>query len=306
MDVQTIPGTLLGSRPARRLTALIRPSLSARSPLVTADRAGFARQYGPWALVAGASEGIGAAWADYAASQGLSLILVARDPDKLDQKRRQLVADFGVDVLTISQDLADPDTLDHITAAVGERQVGLIVYNAALATVGGFFENGLDFERQRLNVNCANPFALAFHYGQQMKQRRRGGIVIMSSGIGLIGSPYYTHYAATKAYDIVLAEGLWFELQADNVHVLGCLAGLTSSPSVADSLETARERGEFIMTPAEVVDEAIRHLGKNPSVLVGAPNRRKLMLITRLLPRALGVREIGKHALANFLDGVRP
>jgi short-subunit dehydrogenase len=111
----------------------------------------------------------------------------------------------------------------------------------------------------------------------------------MSSGTGLIGSPYYTHYAATKAYDINLAEGLWFELQPDNVHVLSCIAGLTSSPRVVDALDVARARGDFIMFPAEVVDEAVEHLGTCPSVIVGAPNRRKMLIVTLLLPRADGV-----------------
>ena len=233
-------------------------------------------------------------------------MLVARNVEKLESKRRELATRFGVDVLVVSQDLAEPDAMERIVATVGDREVGLLVYNAGLASVGSFFENGVEYERQRLNINCGSPLALAFHFGEKMKRRRRGGIVIMSSGTGLIGSPYYTHYGATKAYDISLAEGLWFELQHDNVHVLSCIAGLTSSPGVTQSLEGARARGEFIMTPAEVVDEAVEHLGKRPSVIVGAPNRRKMLLVTRLLPRAIGIREIGKHALENFLDGVRP
>ena len=245
----------------------------------------FARQYGPGALIAGASEGIGGAWADRAASEGLSVVLVARNGEKLQSKRKELVTRFGVEVLVISQDLAAPDAMERIVAAVEDREIGFLAYNAGLASVGSFFENGLEYERQRLNINCGSPLALLFHYGENMK-RRRGGIVIMSSGTGLIGSPYYTHYGATKAYNIVLAEGLWLELQHDNVHVLSCIAGLTSSPGVTESLEIARARGEFIMTPAEVVDEAVQHLGKSPSVIVGAPNRRKMFLVMRLLPRA--------------------
>jgi short-subunit dehydrogenase len=175
------------------------------------------------------------------------------------------VTRFGVEVLVISQDLAAPDAMERIVAAVEDREIGFLVYNAGLASVGSFFENGLEYERQRLNINCGSPLALVFQYGEKIKKRRRGGIVIMSSGTGLIGSPYYTHYGATKAYDIVLAEGLWFELQHDNVHVLSCIAGLTSSPGVTESLEIARARGEFIMMPAEVVDEAVQHLGKSLS-----------------------------------------
>jgi uncharacterized protein len=216
------------------------------------------------------------------------------------------VTTFGVDVLVISQDLGVADAAENIIAAVADREIGLLVYNAALATVGGFFANNLEFERQRLNVNVCNPFELTYHYGALMKARRHGGIVIMSSGTGLIGSPYYTHYGATKAYDTILAEGLWYELKPDNVHVLACMAGLTSSPGVTDALDVARARGDLINTPEENVEEAIRSLGKRPSMQVGAPNRRMMFVVTRLLPRPLGIREIGKHALNNFLDGVRP
>lgn len=276
------------------------------SPLVRRPPKNFAGQYGPWALIAGASEGIGGAWADYAASQGLSVAIVARDPEKLEKKRQELVSRFWVEVLAISQELGATDAADNIIAAVGDREIGFLVYNAALATVGGFWANDLEFELQRINVNCVSPFGLAYHYGKLMKERRRGGIVIMASGTGLIGSPYYTHYGATKAYDIILAEGLWYELKPDNVHVLACMAGLTSSPGVTDALDVARARGDLINTPEENVEEALLYLGKRPSMQVGAPNRRMMFMVTRLFPRAMGIREIGKHALNNFLGGVRP
>jgi short-subunit dehydrogenase len=291
---------------ARASKSVVLKQWRTHSPFVRRPPKNFAGQYGPWALVAGASEGIGGAWADYAASQGLSVAIVARDPEKLEKKRQELVTRFGVEVLAISQELGATDAVENIIAAVGEREIGFLVSNAALATVGGFWANDLQFERQRININCASPFGLTYHYGALMKARRRGGIVLMSSGTGLIGSPYYTHYGATRAYNIILAEGLWYELKPDNVHVLACMAGLTSSPGAADALEVARARGSLINTPEENVEEAICYLGKRPSMQVGAPNRRMMFVVTRLLPRRLGIREIGKHALNNFLGGVRP
>lgn len=266
----------------------------------------FFTQYGPWALVAGASEGIGGAWADYAAARGLSVVLVARRRDKLEEKRAELVRRFGVDVHIIAQDLADPNLLARVVEQLGDREIGLLVYNAALASVGSFFENTLEFEIQRLNVNCAGPLALSYYFGKEMVKRRRGGIILMSSGTGLIGSPYYTHYGATKAYDIGLAEGLWFELKPYGVNALACIAGLTSSPGLAQALANNAARGEFVMTPEEVVAEAAQSLGLKPSVIVGAPNRWKMMLVTRLLPRSSGVKAIGAHALKNFLGGKVP
>ncbi|OBI23339.1 hypothetical protein A5712_10985 [Mycobacterium sp. E2327] len=291
---------------ALALKSVVAQQWRSHSPLARRPPKNFAGQYGPWALVSGASEGIGGAWADYAASQGLSVAIVARDPDKLEKKRQELVSRFGVEVLVVSQDLGATDAVENIVAAVGDREIGLLVSNAALATVGGFWADDLDFERRRININCCSPFGLTYHFGALMKARRRGGIVLMSSGTGLIGSPYYTHYGATRAYNIILAEGLWYELKPDNVHVLACMAGLTSSPGAAEALEVARARGSLINTPEENVEEAVLYLGKRPSMQVGAPNRRMMFVVTRLLPRPLGIREIGKHALNNFLDGVRP
>jgi uncharacterized protein len=262
--------------------------------------------YGPWALILGGSEGIGGAWADHLARHGVSIALIARNEDKLAAKRIELVETHGVEVHTISVDLGSSEAPEHIIAAMGDREVGFLVANAATATVGGFFAEDLAFERARLNVNCWTPYALTHHYGALMKQRRRGGIVWMSSGTGLIGAPYYCHYGATKAYDIVLAEGLWYELRDDDVHVLACIAGLTRTPGPAEAFEVAEARGEHIMTAEEVVAEAVAVLGDEPSIIVGEPNRQNMELVTKHLTRKNGVSALGQHALANFLDNQRP
>ncbi len=181
-------------------------------------------------------------------------------------------------------------------------------FRLALSDVGSFFQRDISSELKRIAVNCTGPFVLSYHFGKQMAMRKKGGIIIMSSGTGLLGSPYYTHYGATKAYDIVLAEGLWYELKPYNVDVIACIASLTSSPSLANAMEKEKKvkKGEFVMTPEEVVDEAVANLGRQPSIITGAPNRRKLFLITRIFSRKFGVIQIGKHALNNFLNGKIP
>ncbi len=268
----------------------------------------FKVKYGPWALVAGGSEGIGGAYSDFLASQGLNVIILALDQQSLDIKSTELEEKYGVETLCIEIDLSNPKLLEIVKEKTKGLEVGFLVYNAALADVGSHFQRDLAHELKRIAINCTGPFVLSYHFGKEMALRKRGGIVIMSSGTGLLGSPYYTHYAATKAYDIVLAEGLWFEMKPYNVDVIACIAGLTSSPSLANAIEDENKvsKGEFVMTPEEVVAEAIENLGKRPSIITGAPNRRKMFLVSRLLPRKKGVAEIGKHALNNFLDGKTP
>ncbi len=268
----------------------------------------FSDKYGPWALIAGGSEGIGAAYAELAAHNGLNVIIIALDQESLDKKASELKERFGVKVVTIRIDLADPGLLDVVLEKTAGLEVGFLVYNAALADVGSHFQRDLDFELKRMAVNCKGPFVLSYHFGREMALRRKGAIILMSSGTGLLGSPYYTHYGATKAYNIVLAEGLWYELKPYNVDVIACIASLTSSPALQNAMEDDDKvsKGEFVQTPQEVAEEAVENLGKKPSIITGAPNRRKMFIVTRLLPRKIGVSQIGKHALDNFLNGTVP
>lgn len=267
------------------------------------SRKPFAERYGPWALVAGGSEGIGAAWADYLARQKLNVILLARREDKLLAKQKEIEQRFQVECLPLSLDLGDPDVLQKLVSGIGDREVGFVVYNAALASVAGFYDSTLENELRRLRVNCQAPLTFCWHFGLQMARRRRGGIVLMSSGVSLFGCPYFTHYSATKAYTNNLAEGLWYELGTHGVDVIACIGMLTDTPALAEEIAKARAKGDFYMTPDEVVEETIRYLGKKPSFIAGAPNRRTMGLAHRLLPRAVLVKNIAQHALKNYLQG---
>ncbi len=210
----------------------------------------FKKKYGPWALIAGGSEGIGGAYADLAASNGVNVIILALDQGSLDRKASELKDRFGVDVVTIEIDLSNPKLLEIVLEKTKGLEVGFLVYNAALSDVGSHFQRDLNFELKRIDINCKGPFVLTYHFGKEMALRKRGGIILMASGTGLLGSPYYTHYAATKAYDIVLAEGLWYELKPYNVDVIACIASLTSSPALENAMKTENKvsDGAFVHT----------------------------------------------------------
>jgi len=266
----------------------------------------FKEKYGSWALIAGGSEGIGGAYASALAKRGLNIVLVARRPELLESKATELKQQYGVETRTIELDLASPQMLDVISDKTNDIEIGFLVYNAALASVGAFFDSTLEGELTRLDINCRGPLSLTYHFGRKMIERKRGGIILMSSGAGLRGAPYYTHYAATKAYDIVMAESLWYEFRPYNVDVLACIAGLTSSPGLKSSMEEeGTAKGAYVMTTEQVVEEALGALGKQPSIITGRPNRR-MMFILGFMPRKKAVAAIGKHAIKNFLGGKRP
>lgn len=263
-------------------------------------------RYGPWAIIGGGSEGIGGAWADYLAAQKLNVVLIARREDKLKAKQEAIQERFGVECLTVPLDLADPEALDKTLAVIGDRDVGFFVYNAALASVAGFYDSTLENEMRRIRINCQTPFAFCWHFGRIFAAKKRGGIVLMSSGAGLFGCPYFTHYSATKAYGIALAEGLWYELGTHGVDVIAPIAGLTDTPGLKPAIDMAIKKGQFYMKPHEVVEETMQYIGKAPSFVVGAPNRRALGFASRVLPRKMTVKAIGDDSLKNWLHGKNP
>ncbi len=264
----------------------------------------FKEKYGPWALVAGGALGIGEAFSRYAAAQGINVIVLDRERAALDAIATSLPEDFGVECLPLQVDLSADNMLEQVVDAIGDREVGLLVYNAAISDVGPFYKpnTGLDFEKARVAVNVSGPLLLAYHFARPMLARRAGGIVLMSSGTGLQGSPYYSAYSATKAYSITLGEALWYEFKPYNVAVLAVAAGLTLS-SVAEAFKHIDP--EKLQTTEEVVEQAMKSLGEQPLLIPGEYNstyHEKL----NALPLEQAIADIGEHAVTNFLGGTPP
>ena len=250
----------------------------------------FRARYGPWALVTGASEGIGESVARALATRGLDLLLVARRPGPLEVLAGQLRTTHGIRVRTATADVARPDLLAVLDALAGDDEVGLVVHNAAFSALGPFLDRPLADQMQVLDVNCRAPLAMAHHFGRRMATRRRGGIVLMSSLAGGQGCPMVVSYAASKAFEIVLAEGLWDELRPAGVDVLACRAGPTRTPSY----EASRPRKKVpMMEPGPVVEEALAALGRKPVVVPGRLNRAVNFVMQRILSRPAAIRFMG-------------
>lgn len=236
-------------------------------------------RYGGWALIAGASEGLGEAFADALGEAGYDLIVIARRVAPLEQTAARLRERHGVEVVALALDLAAPDVVARIVAGVGEREVGLLVYNAAFSRVGSFLDTPLDDHLAALAVNCRTPLMLVHHFGAIMRRRRSGAIVLMGSMSGLQGSPRLASYAASKAFARVLGESLWGELRASGVEVLTCVAGATRTPGFE---AVASDTPGVVMEPREVVDQALAALGRQPSMIPGLANRMSAWVLGKL------------------------
>ena len=264
----------------------------------------FAQRYGPWALVAGASEGMGEQYARQLASRGLNLVLVARRGEVLEALAKDLAKPGEVEVRTLALDLGKPEALAEIQNATADIEVGLLVYNAGLSLIGSFLQRPVEEYREEQEVNCRRPLELVHHFAGPMAKRRRGGILLMSSLAGSQGSPFISHYGASKAWNTVFAEGLWGELGEHGIDVLACRAGATRTPKyLRDSGDESRSAFVPEMEPAEVVSEALAALGTTPSMVPGRANRLAASLMQRILPRRMAVTVMGR---ASRSAGVGP
>ncbi len=250
----------------------------------------FYTRYGPWALIAGASQGLGAEFAGQLAARGLNLVLVARRQLQLDELRIQLTQNYSVEVRTLVLDLASEDAGLLVTEAVRELQIGLLVYNAAVSKIGPYFEITLEDHLQELAVNCRTPMMLTYLLGQLMLKRKHGGIVLMSSLGGAQGSPLLANYGATKAYSQILAEGLWDELRRQGIDVVASRPAAISTPGY---LASAPSGSTSALTPHAVAADALAALGKRPATIPGWSYRLANSLMQRVLPRKTAIRLMG-------------
>jgi short-subunit dehydrogenase len=271
------------------------PVYSRAMPHLPSD--GFVDRYGPWALVLGASEGIGAAFAHELARRRLPVVLVARDAERLEALAGRLREEHGTSVRSVACDLGAPEAVERVAGQVRDVDVGLVVYNAASSPVGRFLDTPLEAHLRAVDVNARSPVAFAHRFGGPMAKRGRGGIVLMSSLTAFQGTPLVASYGATKAFNLVLAEGLWDELRERGVDVLACCAGATLTPGY---LRATPDRPAGLLAPkpqdpGEVAREALAALGRGPFVVTGRGNRFVSCVMRRLMSRRSAVVTIGRE-----------
>ncbi|MGB5812173.1 MAG: SDR family NAD(P)-dependent oxidoreductase [Polyangiales bacterium] len=256
----------------------------------------FVRRYGPWGVVAGASEGIGASFSRRLAKRGLNLVLLARRAAPLDLLASELRREHGVEVRTQSLDVGSANLREGLATATQDLDVGLVVYNAAYSPIGRFLDVELEDHFDVLDVNVRGPLIVSHYFGRRLAARGRGGLILMSSMSGFQGTAMVANYAATKSYDKILAEGLWYELRENGVDVLACVAGAKLTPSFMSS--TDRFPNSWLarpMQPDEVTGQALRDLGRQPAGVSGRRNRLGATLLSRLLTRGAAIRMVSKE-----------
>jgi short-subunit dehydrogenase len=251
-------------------------------------------KYGNTALIAGASEGIGEAFAIFLAREGLDLVLVARRLQPLKELTDILEKEYNVKVKCISCNLAGINAAREIQEALNELEINLLVYNAALSYIGPFIKNTAENHVQIAQANMITPLNMIHAFGEKMLAKGQGAVIFMASLAGFQGSGYLSVYAATKAFTRILAESLWYEWKNSGVDVIACCAGATATPNFKKT--NPEKTGFFIprvLAPEEVVNGCFRKLGRQPSCITGRGNRLASFFMQKILPRKRAITIMG-------------
>lgn len=248
--------------------------------LSTKTKQRLKNKYGDWAIVTGATSGIGLELATQLADAGFHLIINARNEERLQAVKQNLSNKYNVKIIAVAADLADSSGTDKIIAATQKLNVGLLINNAGYGTSGLLLDASLHSEINMLRVNCEAVLTLTHYYSQIFKQQQRGGIIFLSSLVAFQGVPYAANYAATKAYVQSLAEALAQELRPYHVDVLSAIPG----PVASGFGKRADMNMNGALQPSQVGVPILSALGKQYNIVPGSLS--KLLLYSlRTVPR---------------------
>ncbi len=246
------------------------------------------RRYGEWALVTGASSGLGLEFARRLAGEGLGLVLVARRLERLERLAEELRQAHGIQVLAVDLDLSRVEAVDQLQRRLEGRRIDLAVLNAGYGYYGSFVEQPEEDLERMISLNCTVTALLAHRLLPPMIERRRGALILVSSVLGFLPGPWIAAYSATKAFDLMLGESLGPELRRSGVDLLNLCPGSTRTEFHLVAGRYGHRGGEgptpLQSEPGEIVELALKNLGRKLTVYPG--QGRLAALVTRLLPRA--------------------
>ena len=237
-------------------------------------------KYGNWAIVTGASSGIGLELASQLATAGFNLVINSRHIDKLEEVEKQLKVNTSIEIKIVASDVSETEGINKIIQSTQGLNVGLLIVSAGYGTSGNFIDGSLHSEINMLKVNCEALLSLTHYYSQQFAQQKRGGIILMSSMVAFQGTPFASNYAATKAYVQTLAEGLHVELKPHGVDVLAAAPG----PVESGFSQRANMKMSMSLTPSQVGVPILKALGRKTTVLPGFLTKL-LVYSLRTVPR---------------------
>jgi uncharacterized protein len=245
-----------------------------------AEKNRLTKKYGPWAIITGASSGIGLALAERLAEAGLNLVLNGRNEQRLKETSQLLNSKFRIEIKIVAADVSTSEGIEQLVQACSPLEIGLFVASAGYGTSGPFIHSSVHTEIDMLRVNCEAVLILTHHFAQQFAKRKRGGILLLSSIVAFQGVPFAAHYAATKAYIQSLTEGLAEELAPFGVDVLAAAPG----PVESGFGSRANMKIANALTPSQISLPILKALGRKTTVFPGSLTKI-LVYSLRTVPR---------------------
>lgn len=251
-------------------------------------------KYGPWAVITGGTSGIGGAFAEKIASEGINLVLVARRESILNKKATELTSKYKIIVQTVNADLSNNSGYKELIDATNGLEVGLFIPCAGIENHGVTTTIPIERELALIQLNITSTYILTHYYAGKMVERGKGGILLVASLIGHMPNPYFSNYAGSKAYVVNFGTSLNWELKKKGVDVTVLSPGVTDTPmSKGDDLDWSKAPFS-IMSPEDTALEGLNGLGRKAVVIPGRKNRIMMYVTTKLLPLKMAIKMGGE------------
>lgn len=260
----------------------------------------FRDEYGRYAVVTGASSGLGEEFARQLAAAGMNTVLVARRAERLEALAAELTRVHGTVNEVVALDLLTPGAVDELMRRTAHLDVGMLVGSAGVALAGPLIEHDLDDELAVFTLHGGVALRLVHGYGQVFAARGRGAIVLISSSIAASAVPFQANYAAVKAYVQSLGQAMHHELKGQGVDVLVLAPGQTQTEGLGKirGIDFDRMPGGAKMSPSKTVLVALRSLGKRSHVIPGAMN-----IVADLLGKYVLTRDASARMYGSIIGG---
>lgn len=231
----------------------------------------FKNKYGNWALITGATSGIGAELTSQIAAKGINIVLVARKEKELTAVAASLTDRYGIEAKYISADLSTTEGVELVKQV--REDIGLLVLAAGIEVNGTFGKTSIEMEMKLIQINVIATLQLTHHFSKVMVERKKGGILMIASLSGHMPNPYFSNYAGSKAYVLNLGASLYGELKPKGIDVAVLSPGLTTTPMVADNGVDWDKTPMKAMDPSEVAEIGLNGLGKRFLSVPGSRNK---------------------------------
>ena len=263
----------------------------------------FLKRFGQWGMVAGAAEGIGAAYCEELAKRGMNVIMVDVKEQEMESLAVRLEKSYKILVNRHMIDLSGHEAPDRCMQAMEGLDCRLLIYNAAYSRVKPFIAASPDELDLYINVNTRTPEHLVYLFAHKLKnEHQSGGILLMSSLAGLWGTKLVAAYSGTKGFNLLFGEALSYELRTHDIAVSVCCAGATATPGYLGTNPKYGFIRPSVMKPGRVASIALANLGKKTVIIPGLSNRLTYFLLTRIFPRSFSAALVNRTMQNNYKD----